>query len=148
MMHAREPEPLRQVQFCVYGVAQPKGSTRAFVVAGKPVITSSNRNLKDWEHAIAASAQPHAGELLLGPVRVGLRFVLPRPRSLPKREHFHLTRPDLDKLSRGAIDALTGVLFKDDSQVVELHCAKFYAGTNEAPHVQVTLESGPEGAPR
>lgn len=34
------------ISFFVAGTPQPKGSTRAFVVKGRAVTTSSNRNLK------------------------------------------------------------------------------------------------------
>ena len=34
---------------------------------------------------------------------------------------------DIEKLCRSVSDALTGVLFDDDSQVVELHARKLYS---------------------
>ena len=36
------------------------------------------------------------------------------------------TMPDVDKLARCALDALVGVLIKDDAQVVALHLGKRY----------------------
>lgn len=39
----------------------------------------------------------------------------------------------------GVLDALTGVLFGDDSQVTRLDCAKRYARPDEAPGVLVTV---------
>ncbi len=34
--------------------------------------------------------------------------------------------PDVDKLARCALDALSGVVIKDDAQVVELYARKRY----------------------
>ena len=34
--------------------------------------------------------------------------------------------PDLDKLVRAALDALTGIVFGDDGQVCELYAHKLY----------------------
>lgn len=36
-------------------------------------------------------------------------------------------RPDIDKLLRGLLDALTGVAFRDDSQVSDIDARKVYA---------------------
>jgi crossover junction endodeoxyribonuclease RusA len=112
-------------------------------------VTSDNPNLKDWRLLVASAAQPAAAAhgLIAGvPVIVTLRFALPRPQSLTKRrERAHMTRPDLDKLVRACLDALTGVLFVDDGQVVALEASKRYAKDGEAPGVHVTLET-PEPA--
>lgn len=54
---------------------------------------------------------------------------------------FHLgnrRRVDLDNLSKGVLDGLKGVLFVDDSQVVELHLRKFIDTVNIG--VQVTIK--------
>src|SRR6185369_17739711 len=42
------------IQFVVLGIAQPKGSARAFMPKGArfPVVTSDNRNLKAWERSV------------------------------------------------------------------------------------------------
>lgn len=119
----------RVTRIIVLGVAQPKGSTRAFVPKGwtRPIITSANKSLKGWEDSIRAAAQEQcAGVFYDGPIVVGITFYLPRPKSLPKRETHHVKRPDLDKLVR-SLDALTGVLWKDDSQITMIVASKTYA---------------------
>ena len=45
-------------------------------------------------------------------------------------------RPDLDKLQRAVLDALTGVLFSDDGQVVQLAAVKQYG----QPGVHIVAE--------
>ena len=130
-----EPAIVRQIIFDVYGVPQPKGSAKAFMPRGArfPVVTNDNPNTKAWERAIRDAAQPHAGTLLLGGVNVACCFELPRPKSLPKKVQQHLKKPDIDKLARSVLDALTGILWRDDSQVVSLTVTKQYAApTNPA----------------
>ena len=114
------------VTFRARGVPQPQGSMRAFVPKGwrRAVITSDNPKLGDWRRLVAAAAPGRVP--FDGAVRVTLHFDLPRPRSLPRRVVDHVKRPDLDKMARGCLDALTGVLFRDDSQVVELRATKGY----------------------
>jgi crossover junction endodeoxyribonuclease RusA len=138
------------LQFTVYGVAQQMGSKRAFTPKGwsRPVITDSNRNLKSWQQLVSEAAshaiqQQPASErgLLTGGVRLTVAFYLPRPKSLPRRMTAHVKAPDLDKFVRGLQDALTNVVFRDDSQVVDLVAMKRYAALGEPPHVDICVES-------
>jgi crossover junction endodeoxyribonuclease RusA len=128
------------ITFRVASVPVPKGSMRAFVRGGRPILTSDNRSLKGWEAIVRAQAQAHVQALWPASVAVTLAFALPRTKSLPKRtERAHLTKPDLDKLARAVLDALTGVAFNDDAQVTQLACKKRYALEGEQPGVLVTL---------
>lgn len=133
-------EPLR---FIVYGDPLPKGSVRAFMPKGfsHPVLTSATKGLKDWERKIASAAQVQAtGILLTGALHVTIAFFLSRPKSLPKRMRLHTKRPDLDKLIRGATDALTGVIYKDDAQIVSILSTKHYtAHDDEAPRAEFSI---------
>lgn len=137
------------VRFVVVGTPQPKGSARAFMPKGwtRPVITSDNPSLKKWEATIrgelqrvmATTPRPVLAELFTAPVSVTLIFRVARPKSLPKRVNEAVKKPDLDKLVRGAIDAMSGVLFKDDAQVVALGARKRYA--EQAAQVEIIVES-------
>jgi len=130
----------RSVTFTVVGIAQPKGSTRAFVRGTRAIITSDNPKVKDWEHGIASTARLVARDgLFVGPVAVRVCFALLRPVSLPRRVVAHVRKPDLDKLVRSVGDALTGVLYRDDAQVVELHARKVYAIAGAAPSAVITV---------
>lgn len=131
------------ITFRVAGIPAPKGSLRAFVPKGwsRPVLTSMAKGLKPWARDVRAGAQAAGGCVLTGGVRVDLEFAMRRPLRLPKRQPTpeHLSTPDLDKLARGVLDALTGVLFLDDSQVTALTCTKRYAAPDESPGVLVTV---------
>lgn len=140
----------RVVSFQVFGIAQPKGSTRAFIPRGwkRPIITTDNPKSKGWQQLVAEQAQTVAREgLFLGPVVLRVVFQLPRPQSLPKHRQHHTKKPDLDKLIRSTKDALKGVLYTDDAQVVDIHAQKVYAPTGSAPCALVTLEEADAPAP-
>jgi crossover junction endodeoxyribonuclease RusA len=90
---------------------------------------SDNPRLHEWRDRVAWVAQTQRRGVFFDKgqaVRVGIGFFLPRPASLPKRIRHHTVRPDIDKLERAVFDALTGVLWHDDSQVVESHKYKRY----------------------
>jgi Holliday junction resolvase RusA-like endonuclease len=131
------------IQFTVYGDPSPKGSARAFIPKGwtRPIITSATKGLKAWESKIASAAGAQAdGRLLTGAVIVTVAFYLSRPKSAPKKLIPHITRPDLDKLIRGATDALTGIVWKDDAQAIEIRATKAYVDTGEdAPRAEFTI---------
>lgn len=123
------------LEFTVYGVAQPAGSKKAFVLPGtnRAVVTDANSKSKPWQAEVRNAAIEHIqaehmtenGFLLLdGPLSLGIIVYLPKPKSV-KREH-PTVRPDLTKLVRGIEDALTGIVWRDDAQVVEQFLAKRY----------------------
>jgi Holliday junction resolvase RusA-like endonuclease len=51
-----------------------------------------------------------------------------------------ITTPDLDKLQRSTLDALTGVLFKDDSQVCRILAMKCYCLEGELEGCEIVVE--------
>lgn len=128
--------------FTVYGDPQPQGSARAFVIGKRAVVTSDNPKLKGWRQNVAKAAQaalapPRA--TISGPVRVQADFFLKRPQKLPKGRIGHTVRPDSDKLVRGLLDSLTGVVWKDDAQVVEIHARKQYHAEGDQPHATISI---------
>ena len=70
-----------------------------------------------------------------GPVRLFLIFTLTRGKTVRRKEP--TVNPDIDKLARGILDALKGVLYNDDAQVVQLEAVKRYEGMHK-PGVSVT----------
>ena len=118
------------VSFFVVGIPKPQGSKKAFVRGGRAqLVESAGQPLKDWRADVRAAALDAMGDggPLVGPLFVHLDFVMPRPKSARKRDVYPATRPDVDKLARGALDALTGVMYGDDGQVVSLAASKVLA---------------------
>lgn len=123
------------VSFTVYGHPEPQGSTRAFIPKGwkRPVITSANAKMTPWRQQISRTvveAMRDDGTAVLskkdGGIILSATFFFARPESLSKKFTLHVKKPDLDKLVRCISDALTGIVFEDDSQIYELHVYKRY----------------------
>lgn len=120
------------ISFRVYGLPQTKGSTRARPVPGKPYanIVNDNAKNKPWATLVSYEARLAKGpdEPLEGPIILRLRFFMRPPKALPKRrDSFAIKRPDLDKMIRSIKDALSSILYRDDSQVIMLVVTKEYA---------------------
>jgi crossover junction endodeoxyribonuclease RusA len=137
-MSALELEVEAPLTFVVLGHAQQKGSkipTRTS--AGAMYVRDENPEAAPWEARIASAARYAFGErpLIRRQVELELAFYFARPKShygtgrnaeLVKTSapRAPITRPDLDKLARCAIDALTGVVLADDSLVTDLYASK------------------------
>jgi Holliday junction resolvase RusA-like endonuclease len=130
-------EPQETISFIVLGEPSPEGSTRAFYIPKlkRTVTTHQNQSQLDaWRNRVATEAQ----NVLLGrewtsdrasAYTVDVDFVLPRPSSVPEHRRLRPTvKPDIDKLIRAVNDALAGILFPDDCQVVSIRVTKGYEG--------------------
>jgi crossover junction endodeoxyribonuclease RusA len=143
-------------RFSIIGTPEPKGSAKAmptrhkfpFEVAGygdllrSVAVTSDNPKIKAWQNTIAAAARVAIGgeEPLRGAVGVELVFYIVPPKHIPKqREGLPIVRDDVDKLSRACLDAMSGVLFVDDAQVIDLLARKRYAETPARARVEITV---------
>lgn len=124
----------------VYGLPVAQGRPRATVIAGHAHVYDA-RTSRDWKRLVAwTAAQQRPAKLFDGPLDVAMHFRLPRPKSLPKRVRHHIKRPDLDNLAKAVKDALRGVVYRDDAQVIWLLVAKEYG---EAPGVRISVRAVP-----
>lgn len=134
------------VRFTVFGesVAQgrPKTSTAGgFVRVYDP---KKSRDFKDYVRIVASEHAPAA--LLEGPLKMIVDIYRPIPKSLSKKkaalaesgELRPTSKPDVDNYLKGIKDALKSVIWKDDSQVVEVMVRKWYS---EKPRVEVLIEN-------
>ena len=136
---------MRQIaKFTVFGKPQPQGSTKAFIPRGwkRAIITSANSKMKPWRQEISGTAVAivEAGAIPAPKeeaVAITLDFFLERPKSIPKRRTALTVKPDLDKLVRASLDALTGILFVDDAQVVYIRTSKAYGSPER---LEITLD--------
>ena len=123
--------------FTVKGTPQPKGSARAFVRNGRAIVISDNPAVRRWEETIRFVLQEWPHGVLAGPVSVVMMFTVARPASVSvKRRPFPIVKPDVDKLARAGLDAMTGIVFSDDAQVIEALVGKVYG---EAPGLRCEI---------
>ncbi|MCR4340264.1 MAG: RusA family crossover junction endodeoxyribonuclease [Gemmatimonadaceae bacterium] len=136
------------ITFEVLGNPVTQGSIRATVhkSTGRAIAIQDHRApLMNWRASIAHAAQVAADGAFAErgvPVWVEVTFRLQRPKSAPKRVVRPTTKPDIDKLARASLDALTGVVFADDSQVVFLSLSKRFAPFGEAPGAKFQVTFG------
>jgi crossover junction endodeoxyribonuclease RusA len=138
--------------FTVWGIAAPQGSKRH---VGKGVMLESSDRVRPWRQDVRFAAleeRPPNWDMAI-PMRLDLVFWFPRPAS-----HYGIKNGisylkanapiepvsarigDIDKLQRAVFDALTGVAYLDDRQVVEVEARKAYLmGPDAAPYAHIII---------
>jgi Holliday junction resolvase RusA-like endonuclease len=124
--------------FFVAGIPRPS-QTGSVVRTGDGRLVPLRRNTA-FGTLVGAIARQHAPPAPLeGPLALTLTFFMPRPKSLPKRVTMPVTRPDLDNLIKHLTDQLEGVLYRSDSQLVELILSKRYSALQGHSGLEVEL---------
>jgi crossover junction endodeoxyribonuclease RusA len=135
-----------EVSFVVRGAPVAKGSMRVVPTQRGPRVVHSSK-LAHWENLIREAALKAIPQCwpVHNAINAVMVFFLPRPKyhrrpdgTLRKKycEAPHLSYPDLDKLARAVLDALTGIAWRDDSQVAYMMASKQYA---DAPGCEIHL---------
>ena len=132
------------LQFTVHGEPIPQGSTRAFIPKGwkRPIITAANKRTKPWRQEVAGAALAAMDRELMScagkhiPFRLTVTFRFQKPKSVRVYVDEKVTKPDTDKLIRSILDALTGIVWHDDSQVVEILARKQFG----QPGAEIAIE--------
>ena len=143
-MSHRDRDTQSTYAFRMDGRVPPKGSARSFAIkrggryTGRTVTVQQNADdLASWAARLAWTAKQIGVECRRGPWFVEAYVMFERPkahyRAGEKAKGLKASapglptgRPDLDKLLRTILDALTGVAWADDSQVVSIEAAKIY----------------------
>jgi crossover junction endodeoxyribonuclease RusA len=126
-------------EFRVHGIPKPQPRPRA-TIRGRHAGVYDPGTANEWRAAVAAAGSKHqpAGPLE-GPLLVGMRFYLPRPKRLmrkcdPDTRLRHTAKPDVDNLAKAVLDALTAAgWWADDSQVCSLTIEKWYTNKIGGP---------------
>jgi crossover junction endodeoxyribonuclease RusA len=145
---------MTQIEFSVLGQPQTAGSKKGFYQPKlkRVIITDDNRKSRSWKEQVASAAnQVFKGPLLREALTMRLTFYRVRPKG-----HFKSdgglgrqgiasigpsTRPDLLKLARAVEDALKGVVYVDDAQIID---ERLFKRWGEPARVDVLIKEAVE----
>lgn len=124
---------MNSLSFDVVGTPAPQGSKRMVPTAqGDRLIETNHGHKRVWRGTVAQAARAAHGDAapLDGPLRVEITFRFSMPRSRPARVRtagvaWKTSAPDVDKLVRSTLDALTEAgAIADDARIAELVARK------------------------
>lgn len=133
------------ISFTVYGEPVAQGRPRATTINGQVRMydPKKSREFKDYVKLVASEYRPE--QLLEGPLYLEVKIFKPSLKSFSKKkkaaaergEVRPTTKPDVDNYVKSIKDACNKVIWKDDSQIVDLHVSKFYS---ENPRIEIKVK--------
>jgi len=124
----------------------------SFVIEGTPVgkarprVTkfgtyTPKKTLTIEKYVRLLAANEYKGPPWKGPVKIEISVVYRRPKRLPKGREWPSCRPDGDNVEKLILDSLNGLVYTDDSNVIQMSWSRRYTVGLEEPHtnVRVTL---------
>ena len=140
------------IRFQVFGIPGPQGSKRH---VGNGRLIESSKKVKPWRQDVAAAAivamkEQKIDAPLNGPLDLTVFFRLPMPKSRPAAVRrygagWSWRKPDVDKLLRSTLDALTtSGLIADDARISRVIAVKVEVlGWTGATITLKELDEGP-----
>lgn len=127
---------MKSIFICVPGKAVPKGRPRAKRV-GRSVRMYTPPKTKEYEEVVAIESKIAmiGTKTFEGAVEVRLQVFVPIPARYNKAKKeacrlgkiYPTSTSDLDNICKSVLDAMNGIVFLDDSQVVDAHLTKRYS---------------------
>ena len=125
-------------------------------IPGKPMGKQRARTLKSgysytpeqtvcYENLVRLLYRESGGGYMEGPLKARVKIVYDIPKSTTKKNRaamevgkmFPTKKPDIDNVQKIIFDALNGIAYKDDTQIVRVEAWKEYG---QQPYVDVLLE--------
>ena len=136
---------------------EPQGKARPRVVRNRytgKTSTYTPEKTKDYEELVRGKYKEVANNANFGeqPLEVCITAYFSVPKSKNRKQKslmlsnvlYPVKKPDCDNIAKIICDALNGIAYKDDSQIVKLNVHKAYA---EIPSVKVVIFDVSESLP-
>ena len=117
----------------ITGIPVGKGRHRFRIFAGHVSTYTPAKTKKAEQDIIKQIQKTYDVEPLTGPLKVSFKFCMPIPKSWSNKKkermvgEYCTTRPDLDNLMKTYCDAMSGIVFEDDKQIVIVTAFKVYS---------------------
>lgn len=140
-----------ECRFTVVGSPAAQGSKRLVRLRnGRTAMLENSAKVRPWRQAVAAAAVDADCKVYDGDVIVWIRARWLRPKSHLSRSGeprkgapTRPSRADVDKIARSTLDALTGVAYRDDRQVVCLAVERVWCADGEREGADIIVMPAP-----
>lgn len=133
------------IEFTVLGEPVSQGRPRATTINGRARMYDPDKS-RDYKNYLRLVASEYAPKTPLeGPLIVRMDVYRPIPKSFSKKkmdkaeagEIRPITKPDGSNYLKGIEDALNGLIWKDDSQIIEATIGKWYS---QKPRIKIQIQ--------
>lgn len=133
------------MKLVIEGKPEPQGRPRSSIRGGRinvrdPDASRNYKRMVAWQARNQYKGKPLEGALQ---VEMDIYRQIPKSTSKVRRERKNdkelrpIVRPDIDNYTKSVMDALDGITWIDDSQVVMLSANKYYS---DNPRVEITIK--------
>jgi Holliday junction resolvase RusA-like endonuclease len=128
-----------QIEFIIEGKVKPKQSFRYTRFGHKYTPRDVKQYARDIQYSFYAKYPKWLPSMFYEkPLRAEIEVYIKMPQSFSKIKKQRaiageirlLIKPECDNIAKGLLDALNGVVYPDDKQIVELSVAKYYSDTD------------------
>lgn len=143
--------PANFIRIIITGDPVAKGRPRTVKLPDGSITTHTPKKSRRWEQDARMVAREQVGDMALHQGAVGIRvvaaFSIPKGwtkwkvEAALKGKVCHTVRPDGDNILKAVKDALNGIIWRDDSQVVRATVEKRYSD-RPLVGIEVTLLDG------
>jgi Holliday junction resolvase RusA-like endonuclease len=135
-----------EINITVPGEPVPQGRPKFSTIGGHARAYDPKKSV-DYKKLVSRYAMQHKPATLLdGALEVQILIFKPMLKGFSKKKAEQAearlirptTKPDADNYAKGPMDALKGIIWKDDGQVVDLVARKFYSAN---PRIEITVKT-------
>lgn len=134
------------IKLIINKTPQPQSRPR-FTARGRYVHAYENKKITMYKHMVAATYQSYFGSVKPTEKAIAVDVVFYRPvqKSISKIERqrrltgksLPAIKPDIDNYVKAILDALNGVAFRDDKQIISLNAKKLYS---DKPRTEIEIK--------
>ena len=135
-----------KIKFTVPGQPVAQGRPKFTTIGGHARAYDPKKSV-DYKKIVAYHAMQHKPkQLLKGELEVEILIFKECLKSFSRKnmelaelgQLRPITKPDADNYAKGPLDAMKGIIWKDDGQIVDLIARKFYSSR---PRIEITVRT-------
>lgn len=118
---------------CIDGIPTPLKRHRSCILNNRVHSYDSQKEAKKTALKCVQRQIPDGFQIFDEPLEMLIEFHMPIPQSLSQKKKLQLQevphdkKPDLSNLIKFVEDTFNGIIYKDDSQIVNIHASKLYS---------------------
>lgn len=133
---------MKEKKITIKATPQAQGRPRFCMRGNRPIAFNPHKDKKNW---FRLQISQQFNSVLEFPIELDIVFYMPIPKSSSKKKKNdmssgktkHIKKPDIDNLVILTLNCMTGIVYRDDSQVYKIVADKRY---DENPRTEIVVK--------